>query len=398
MPSSNTPKKIVSFFDFANLAYGGGCEKNFMKLGLWLQKKGYDVNFVTPSLQLNKKLGLLPGITEYKANISTEDLEKIYNIKDNYKVFDLVDIVFNTNRRKNIEDIFKKSDVIISKNEIFEILLLKFIFKIDFSKVVVGFHTPLHYPSTKSIKSKLHNLLYSSKFYIRLLGNARVRYLVLTNRDKEILNKDHLNGSIAVIPNPLDTSFFSLKNYKERKPKFQVYFIGRMTEQKGVDILALAIDALSVETTFSDMEFNFVGSGEDQAILMNVAKKYSNCRFQGYKTEVVPLYHEADVVVVPSRWEGFPYAVMEAQACGVPVITSDIPGSKDIVSNGKTGWIISSENSADLASTISSAYYIWQNDFQQFIGIGMAARSNIFENFEENNINNKIESFIFRLN
>jgi hypothetical protein len=91
-------KKIV-FFDFASLEFGGGCEKNFLDLGLWLKERGHEVVFVAGTTRLNNLYCSLLRLGEHKKNIPTEEMIKKYKI-DSYIQFDLVDI-FSEQKKEN---------------------------------------------------------------------------------------------------------------------------------------------------------------------------------------------------------------------------------------------------------------------------------------------------------
>lgn len=387
-------RKRIILFDFANLGFGGGCEKHFMRLGIWFADHDYAVEFITPSPSMNRITGRIPLISCYPENISREDLVKQLGTIS-YRTFDLKDILTRTQKYHAIRETLLAADVIISKNEIFEAILLRYFFRINLSKVVFGFHTAIHYPYVKSLKSRVHNLIYNSSIYFWLLRSSHVRCLVLTNHDKRTLERLAPTFDVAVVPNPMDTNHFSQKKYEKGK-HFKVYYIGRMTEQKGIDILAKAIDQLSSKPEFRDMEFHFVGTGAEEGILKQFTKWYDNCIWHGFQTNVVSFYQHADVTVVPSRWEGFPYTVLEAQSCGVPVIASDIFGCNDIVRDTINGWLTKPVDPADLATKILMVREMWYDNYANLEEIGKSARNIILEAYDENALNIMIESFIFR--
>ena len=387
--------KII-FFDFSTLEYAGGCEKNFMNLGLWLGKRGHEAIYITATEKLNALYCSITRQGKHTQNLKKTSLHTDFGVKE-YRQFGLLDLFFSTKNKTNIEKIMQEADRIYSKNELFEVLILKYIFKVDAGKIVLGFHTPILYPSARSLKSKLHNWVYNSGLYLNSIGDSRIRSLVLTTHDKEVLLKHNPNKNIAVIPNPLNISLFTQKKY-ERKGIFNIYYIGRMTEQKGIDILADAIEQLaeSNRAIFSNIKFIFIGEGDKEYILKDLSQKYENCIFLGFKSSVVKYYQEADLVVAPSRWESFCYSVAEAQSSGIPVISTNIPGPRDIVIDKKTGWIIPPENSSALTDTILIAYEKWQTDIISYSKIGQEGRLNIISNFEENNVNKKIEKFLIQ--
>ncbi len=146
---------------------------------------------------------------------------------------------------------------------------------------------------------------------------------------------------------------------------------------------------------FDKMQFHFVGDGKLSNILIDLSKKFHHCHFHGFQSDMVPFYHDADVVIAPSRWEGLPYSILEAQSCGVPVITTDTPGCRDIVKDKITGWICEVDNVKNITALLISAFKLWQENFEEYAIIGSNARKNIVEHYQENVINSKIEKFIF---
>ena len=310
----------------------------------------------------------------------------------NHTTFGFTDIFLPTKARKALKKTLYSSDIVIAKNEILEIIALG-LFSVDFKKVVLEFHTPIFYPASKSIKSRLHNWFYASRAYFFILRKAKARCLVLTQQMKDLFMTKYMAENVIVIPNPIDIGLFIEKKYK-KEDHFKIYYIGRMTEQKGTDILAMAIDILSRQKNFGNMHFYFYGSGDLEGRLVALSKRFPNCHFQGFQSSVVVLYHDADIVVVPSRWEGFPYVILEAQSCGTPVVTTDIPGCVDIVKNGITGWVCLTNDAVDTARSISEAYALWEDDFDRMIKMGGAARQNIVKNYEEDRINQKVIDFL----
>jgi hypothetical protein len=207
--------KSIVFFDFSTLNYAGGCELNFMNLGKWLSKKGYKTEFVTGSKELNTLYCTIARQGDHTQNISDSDLTTRFNVH-HYNRFNLIDLLLPTKNKQNIMSILRNVDIIYSKNEILEILVLRLFLRIDFKKVVFGFHTPLLYPTATNLKAKLHNWFYSSNIFFALLNGSKVRFLVLSDIDKGVLDSK-IGSPTIVIPNPLDTQKFSQKVYKKEE-------------------------------------------------------------------------------------------------------------------------------------------------------------------------------------
>jgi glycosyltransferase involved in cell wall biosynthesis len=75
--------------------------------------------------------------------------------------------------------------------------------------------------------------------------------------------------------------------------------------------------------------------------------------FMGQRSDVATLLEQMDVFVLPSLWEGLPTVVLECMAAGVPVIASDIPGTRELISPGITGWLFPPRQPQRLAETIA---------------------------------------------
>jgi glycosyltransferase involved in cell wall biosynthesis len=74
--------------------------------------------------------------------------------------------------------------------------------------------------------------------------------------------------------------------------------------------------------------------------------------FPGYRSDLLPVYASFDLFVLSSRREGLPNSVLEAMAMGLPVVTTDVAGAKELVVNGETGFIVPQQDDQDLARAI----------------------------------------------
>ena len=377
--------KIV-FFDFVTLNYGGGCELHFLKLGKWLKDKGNEVTFITGSYSLNNLYTVPIWQKRHSQNISDEELKKHHGVNVCYK-FSLKDLLLPTKNRKLIRKFLNSADAIISRNELFEMIILKFIFRSN-QKIVLY---ELKYPSARILQSKIHNLLYNSKLYGFFLNKTKIR--ALTADQEKVIKKITNKPCIRVIPNGINISKFNQKSYKKRR-YFKVYYVGRMTEPKGIDVLYQVIQILSKREEFKNMKFYFVGACSEEHFLKRLEKSFSNCNFIGFQLDVINYYHDADIIVAPSRWEGFPFVLLEAQACGTPIVTTRAEGCREIVSDGKNGWIANIDDDRDIANKIVEAYLLWKNDFQNFVKIGKSGRQNAVQKYDDNVINHKILGFV----
>ena len=124
---------------------------------------------------------------------------------------------------------------------------------------------------------------------------------------------------------------------------FTFVFIGRMVRDKGINELVEAFDRLSQER--DDVRLRLVGRFEDELdpVLPQTKERIERSDkivFEGYQSDVRPYLAASDVLVLPSYREGFPNVVLQAGAMGLPVIVSEVNGSRESISKGENGVVI----------------------------------------------------------
>ena len=87
---------------------------------------------------------------------------------------------------------------------------------------------------------------------------------------------------------------------------------------------------------------------------------------RGVTPAIESVYHALDVLVLPSKYEGFPNTVLEAMACGVPVIASEAANAAGVVLEGETGWIFPTGDALSLARRLESALTLAADTRQRF--------------------------------
>lgn len=125
-------------------------------------------------------------------------------------------------------------------------------------------------------------------------------------------------------------------------------FVGRIMKEKGVDEFFAAARTLKAELG-KKVAFNVVGFYEDaykETVDQLVADEV--IKFHGFQTDVHPFYEAADCVVLPSYHEGMSNVLLEAAASGRALITSDIPGCREAVEDGVSGYLCPAQNAEAL--------------------------------------------------
>ncbi len=131
--------------------------------------------------------------------------------------------------------------------------------------------------------------------------------------------------------------------------------VALLSQQKGHKYLLQALPGLCQDR---DIVLLLAGDGPLQQPLKQLAARLSvaECvRFLGYREDIPELLAALDLFVLPSLWEGLPYALLEAMAAKVPVVTTDIPGNNDLVDGATTGWLAAAGDAEGLAAAITEA-------------------------------------------
>jgi glycosyltransferase involved in cell wall biosynthesis len=135
-----------------------------------------------------------------------------------------------------------------------------------------------------------------------------------------------------------------------------VIMVSRLVKQKGVDHYLES--AREIKKDYPDATFLLVGpvAGEGgQAVSLNTIESYSgDVSYLGYRTDIPTLLSMADVFVLPSRYrEGVPRVLMEAAALGLALVSTNMPGCKDVVIDQETGFLIEPGDQPALTEAIT---------------------------------------------
>ena len=130
--------------------------------------------------------------------------------------------------------------------------------------------------------------------------------------------------------------------------------IGNMTYAKGYDILLPAFKL--VRQRYPHATLTFVGNGENRPALESLTGQLGledAVHFAGFQSNPFSYLKHADLFISSSRYEGGPLVVVEAMACGTPVVATDCPSAnREVVEEGVNGWLAKSEDVLSLAETI----------------------------------------------
>jgi len=189
-------------------------------------------------------------------------------------------------------------------------------------------------------------VLHRSTFFI---SDAQV------TRDKALrygMNPDRT----IVFPWGVDLEHFRPREVRAQHAAPLQLFCNRSWEPRyGVDVLAEAF--VRVLKSKPKTRLNLLADGSQRAVIRRILAEggaLDNVQFKGYipQKELPRHYNEADLYISPSHVDGSSVSLMEAMACGLPSLVSDIPANKEWVQEGVNGWLFPDGDAAALAEKI----------------------------------------------
>jgi len=147
------------------------------------------------------------------------------------------------------------------------------------------------------------------------------------------------------------------KQYGYSDDDFILIYVAELNHNKHQDLLIKVVDVL--KNKIPNIKLLLVGAGkliEDYKQQVRDLKLEDHIHFLGYRKDVPNLMAIADVAVSASRREGLPVNVMEAMATGLPLVVTDCRGNRDLVVNGKNGFVIALDDVDAFADAIERLY------------------------------------------
>ena len=315
----------------------GGAERVVSNLVNNLDKEKFDVH-----LCLFKKKGtLLDTLTE---DVTLHDLKASRVITSGHKLFSLI--------------LQLKPDIVFSSITHVNLLMGVFIpFLRPFCKNTRFITREVNIPSIRAKYMPRSKKL--DRFYKRIIHNFDL-IIAQSNYMKEDIHKSYNvdSNKILVINNPLDVKQIqkvlaegSANEELYRTDKINILAVGNLRRQKGFDILLKVMPLLNEK-----FHLNILGEGKEKDLLekmiieLNILDKVTLLGFKGNPYKYI---EKADIIVLSSRYEGFPNVILEANACGKFVLAFECPGvSHEIIQNGINGFLVESGNYSALAESI----------------------------------------------
>lgn len=205
-----------------------------------------------------------------------------------------------------------------------------------------------HY-AWRMARNPLH-LFTSARDALRYRSGVHRVVVCLTDGERDLLRETYprLRPRSVVIPNGVDTERFRLPSAAERATAraairavdgdMVAVFVGHEFDRKGLDIALRALrEADGVLLIVVGGSPEMVAGAEARAHALGVADRV---RFVGRQADPAPFLHAGDVFVLPSAYEANALVVLEALACGLPVLSTRVGFAPDIIADGENGFLI----------------------------------------------------------
>ena len=145
-----------------------------------------------------------------------------------------------------------------------------------------------------------------------------------------------------------------MRNFPDSENKLKLIAVGRLVPLKNFDLLIRAI-AEVINQGQNNLLLLIAGEGEERMRLEALSRDLgieSYVKLLGLRHDIMGLMKASDLFVLPSSYEGLSLAMIEAMACGLPIIASDVRGLKDYITNEQNGLLFPAGDHKALAERI----------------------------------------------
>ncbi len=220
----------------------------------------------------------------------------------------------------------------------------------------------IHYNWIKKIAGSFPGFQYllDDSSFLKMVNDRKERELQLSDHilclssfaAESLYEEGYSTDRISIVNLGFSQELFDPKQDYSPKKAFQLIFVGTLTNRKGIDVLINVFSRLKLK--YKDVELTLVGPMGDAKKLISQTTGIHIVPFTNQEG-LKKLYQEADLFVFPSYLDSWAMVVIEAMACGTPVIITDNTGSKDAVVKGG-GKILETGNEEQLYETILEYY------------------------------------------
>lgn len=322
-----------------------------LPLGIRAKKEGYEV-FVLAKDTGNKKLLMSYGINLININFHRSGTNLFRELRTIVELYEKIvrlspDILHNVGQKP-----------VIYGSILGRILRIP---KIVNAIIGMGYL----FTSAKGFKkliAKIIEIIYS----ILLSGNS-INLIVQNQTDYDYFKNKDVQNLNLILGSGVDTNYFKQID-EPSHGKNNVSLIGRMLWDKGIGEFVEAIKLLP-KTLREQTNFFLVGM-QDKGNLMSIERSQleewnrDGVQWVGHQKDVKTWIENSNIVVLPSYREGLPKVLIEALSCGRAIITTDVPGCREVVVHEENGLLVPAKNSVELSKALmkllSDKEYRWR--------------------------------------
>lgn len=198
-----------------------------------------------------------------------------------------------------------------------------------------------------------HELSWPDRYFERLSQEPQLAngWVVASSYTAKTLSDNGIpREQIHIVPYGVDTSAFSKRtSHPQSDEPFRVVFIGSLIQRKGLSYLLDAVRLLQSR----NVKVYLCGRGVvDHDLINHYGDLDVEVKIGLPREELVKLIHTCDVFVLPSLIEGFAHVIVEAMACGLPIITTQNTCGPDIITEGEEGFIVPIRDARAIAAKL----------------------------------------------
>jgi glycosyltransferase involved in cell wall biosynthesis len=229
-------------------------------------------------------------------------------------------------------------------------------------------------------RDERNNRWYHHEAFERMAGQFRRVICCSAHVRNDLLATYQLRPErLVTVHNWVDTGRFTHRNGAGERGPFTAGTVARFESSKGHEILLRAF--VRVRAAVPGARLVLVGDGSTRVQIESMSKALGlgeATEFLGIRHDVERLLPRLDAFVLPSTNEGFSTSILEAMSCGVPVITYDLPSTREAITHGRTGFLCRIGDEEALAERLIEL----ARNRELGAVIGQAARAEVESRFE----------------
>lgn len=228
---------------------------------------------------------------------------------------------------------------------------------------------------TKGIFRHFMNLLY-------IIGWAGASCIMYQNtKERDIVNK-LLRNRVRYRDLPgsgVNLKEFAFREYPTQEPTLIFNYVARIVKIKGIEELIACAE--QIKSKYCNVQFILYGDYDEEKYRQKIEEleKIGILKYGGIQRDMKPCIEKAHAVIHPSYYEGMTNVVLEHSAMGRPCIGSDIPGVREGIDEGKTGFLFEVRNVESMVCAVEKFIRLSQDEKA---GMGRAAREKMEREFD----------------